>query len=110
MPDREFGLRRRDGRPAGAARPRRSAGRAADAEAQAPRLRNKKVLQASASAPASIGNVGVGFDILGQAFDAARDRVIAWREDAPGIRLGAVSGLVTSLPDRPEHNTALAAG
>ena len=28
---------------------------------------------ASASAPASIGNVGVGFDILGQAFDAVRD-------------------------------------
>ncbi len=68
------------------------------------------MLQASASAPASIGNVGVGFDILGQAFDAARDRVTAWRDDAPGIRLGAVSGLVTTLPDRPEHNTALAAG
>jgi homoserine kinase len=68
------------------------------------------VLQASASAPASIGNVGVGFDIMGQAFDAARDRVTAWREEAPGIRLGAVSGLVKSLPDRPEHNTALAAG
>lgn len=68
------------------------------------------MLQASASAPASIGNVGVGFDILGQAFDAARDRVTAWREDAAGIRLGTVSGLVTTLPGKPEHNTALAAG
>ena len=64
--------------------------------------------QASASAPASIGNVGVGFDILGQAFDAARDRVTAWREDAPGIRLGIVSGLVKSLPEKAEANTALA--
>lgn len=68
------------------------------------------MVQASASAPASIGNVGVGFDIMGQAFDAARDRVTAWREEAPGIRLGAVSGLVETLPERPEHNTALAAG
>ena len=65
--------------------------------------------QASASAPASIGNVGVGFDILGQAFDAARDTVTAVREDEPGVRLGAVSGLVSSLPDSPASNTALAA-
>ena len=65
--------------------------------------------QASASAPASIGNVGVGFDVLGQAFDAARDTVIAVRESEPGVRLGAVSGLVDRLPDRPDSNTALAA-
>lgn len=64
---------------------------------------------ASASAPASIGNVGVGFDILGQAFDAARDTVIAVREDEPGIRLGDVSGVVSSLPADPASNTALAA-
>jgi homoserine kinase len=64
---------------------------------------------ASASAPASIGNVGVGFDILGQAFDAARDTVTAYREDEPGVRLGKVSGLVLSLPADPGSNTALAA-
>ncbi|HYC95689.1 MAG TPA: homoserine kinase [Sphingomicrobium sp.] len=64
---------------------------------------------ASASAPASIGNVGVGFDILGQAFDAARDRVTAVREVEPGVRLGTVTGLVESLPDNPRTNTALAA-
>lgn len=66
-------------------------------------------MQAIASAPASIGNVGVGFDILGQAFDAARDVVTAVRETEPGIRLGRVSGLVTSLPEEPSKNTALAA-
>jgi homoserine kinase len=64
---------------------------------------------ATASAPASIGNVGVGFDVLGLAFDAVRDRVTAAREAAPGARLGAVSGLVDTLPDTPETNTALAA-
>jgi homoserine kinase len=64
---------------------------------------------ASASAPASIGNVGVGFDILGQAFDAARDRVTAVRESQAGVRLGEVSGLVSTLPECPSKNTALAA-
>lgn len=67
------------------------------------------MVRASASAPASIGNVAVGFDVLGQAFDAARDQVTAEREDRPGVRLGAVSGLVESLPDSPRTNTALAA-
>lgn len=65
--------------------------------------------RAIASAPASIGNVGVGFDILGQAFDAARDRVIAVREDAPGVRLGEVRGLVRALPTGVGENSALAA-
>lgn len=64
---------------------------------------------ASAAAPASIGNVGVGFDILGQAFGAAHDEVTAMREDQPGVRLGEVSGLFTSLPQEPEKNSALAA-
>jgi len=64
---------------------------------------------ASASAPASIGNVGVGFDILGQAFDAARDTVTAFHEEERGVRLGKVSGLVSSLPADPASNTALAA-
>ena len=65
--------------------------------------------QASASAPASIGNVGVGFDILGQAFDAARDEVKAVAEAEPGVRLDEVSGLVSSLPETAGTNTALAA-
>jgi len=64
---------------------------------------------ARASAPASIGNVGVGFDVLGQAFGAARDTVTAVREPEPGARLGMVSGLVDTLPDLPQANSALAA-
>lgn len=68
-----------------------------------------RLQSATASAPASIGNVCVGFDILGQAFDAARDVVTAVREDKPGVRLAEVSGLVTKLPEKAEENTALAA-
>ena len=64
---------------------------------------------ATASAPASIGNVGVGFDVLGQAFDAVRDTVTARREDRPGVRLGDVTGIVTDLPSQVARNTALAA-
>jgi len=66
-------------------------------------------MQATASAPASIGNVIVGFDILGLSLDAARDRVTAVREEELGVRLGSVSGLVTSLPGETHKNTALAA-
>lgn len=68
-----------------------------------------RLQSATASAPASIGNVCVGFDILGQAFDAARDVVSAVREEKPGVRLSEVRGLVTKLPAKPAENTALAA-
>jgi homoserine kinase len=46
---------------------------------------------------------------LGQAFDAARDEVTAVVESEPGVRLGEVCGLVSSLPNTPSTNTALAA-
>jgi len=72
-------------------------------------MRTMAVRQACASAPASIGNVGPGFDILGQAFDAVRDTVLAVGEACPGVRLGTVTGLVASLPDQVSNNTALAA-
>ncbi len=61
----------------------------------------------TAAAPASIGNIGVGFDILGQSFTALRDLVTARRIPERGVRLGRVEGLVSSLPGEPERNTAL---
>ena len=64
---------------------------------------------ARASAPASIGNVGVGFDVLGQAFDAVRDTVTVHRVSHLGVRLGKVTGLVDTLPATVGSNTALAA-
>lgn len=70
---------------------------------------NQSIRRASASAPASIGNIGVGFDALGLAFDAVRDHVSVFRESEPGIRLGSVSGLVHTLPDEVGGNCALAA-
>ena len=74
-----------------------------------PMNRRSTAPSSTASAPASIGNVIIGFDIVGQALDAVRDTVTAIREDQPGVRLGEVSGLCTSLPTEIHRNTALAA-
>lgn len=61
---------------------------------------------ALAFAPASIGNVGVGFDLLGHALQGAGDRVRVRRIAAPQVRVDAISGCLTALPREPERNTA----
>jgi homoserine kinase len=50
-------------------------------------------LQVTAFAPASIGNVGVGFDMLGLAIRGAGDRVSARRDNSKGVHISAVYGL-----------------
>ena len=65
----------------------------------------------TAFAPASIGNVGVGFDMLGLALGGgAGDTVIATRCDAPGISIAEVRGLDGEihpyLATDPGQNTA----
>jgi homoserine kinase len=61
---------------------------------------------ATAFAPASVGNVAVGFDVLGHSFQAIGDRVSARRASQPGVRIGAITGTVVDLPREPERNTA----
>lgn len=46
----------------------------------------------SAFAPASIGNVGVGFDMLGLALEGAGDRVFARRTDGESVSVAEVRG------------------
>ena len=60
----------------------------------------------TAFAPASVGNVGVGFDILGHALEGVGDTVGLQRREAPGIVLVEVSGLLTELPREPSANSA----
>jgi homoserine kinase len=60
----------------------------------------------TAFAPASVGNVAVGFDILGFAVDAIGDRVTVTRSHEPGVRITGASGVVRDLPTEPERNTA----
>jgi homoserine kinase len=61
---------------------------------------------ACAFAPASVGNVGVGFDLLGHSVAGAGDRAEVRRIDEPVVRIAAIHGVVTELPLDPRQNTA----
>lgn len=65
--------------------------------------------RAQAFAPASIGNVAVGFDILGHSLVGAGDRASVRRIEEPTVRISAIRGSVTDLPRQAELNTAGAA-
>ena len=60
----------------------------------------------TAFAPASVGNVAVGFDLLGHSIEGPSDRVTAQRSSTPGAVLSGIEGCVTTLPREPEKNTA----
>ncbi len=57
-------------------------------------------------APASIGNAGIGFDILGMALERPGDEVIVRRSATPGLRITQITGHQGRLPTDPEKNTA----
>jgi homoserine kinase len=61
---------------------------------------------ATAFAPATVGNVGIGFDILGHTVEAIGDRVHVERSAEPGVRIRAITGLDTALPLETRRNTA----
>ena len=61
---------------------------------------------ARAFAPASVGNVGVGFDLLGHSVAGAGDRAEVRRIDEPVVRIAAIRGCITELPTDPRANTA----
>jgi homoserine kinase len=60
----------------------------------------------TAFAPATVGNVGVGFDILGHTVKAVGDRVRARRTAERGIRISGITGSQATLPLEAERNTA----
>ena len=65
----------------------------------------------TAFAPASIGNVAVGFDMLGLALEGAGDRVSARRVSTPGVSVENVYGLDGAihpyLSNDPDQNKPL---
>jgi len=61
---------------------------------------------ATAFAPATVGNVGIGFDILGHTVEALGDRVRVERSATPGVRIRAITGLDVALPLEAARNTA----
>lgn len=62
--------------------------------------------EARAFAPASVGNVAVGFDVLGHAIVGAGDTVTVRRIDAPEVRIAAIRGTTVDLPLDAPGNTA----
>jgi homoserine kinase len=63
---------------------------------------------ATAFAPAGVGNVAVGFDLLGHTLQGVGDRVRVERAERTGVRIGGIRGCPEPLPMDPAHNTATA--
>ena len=66
-------------------------------------------LSAKAFSPGSVGNIGVGFDIIGHGIAGIGDIATLRRIDEPTVRITAIRGTVTDLPLQAERNTAGAA-
>jgi homoserine kinase len=62
--------------------------------------------QARAFSPAGVGNVAVGFDILGHSLAGAGDRATVRRIDAQQVRISQVRGVETRIPLEAARNTA----
>lgn len=62
--------------------------------------------QAKAFSPASVGNVAVGFDILGHVIAGAGDTVTVRRIDEATVRIAAIRGAAVALPLNAQDNTA----
>lgn len=63
---------------------------------------------ATAFAPATVANVGPGFDVFGFALERPGDVVEAWRHGRRGVRLVDVTGDDGKLPRDPATNVASA--
>ncbi len=60
----------------------------------------------TAFAPATVANVGIGFDILGHTVEAVGDRVRVRRIAEPVVRIRSITGVAGDLPIDPTRNTA----
>ncbi len=63
----------------------------------------------TAFAPATVGNVICGFDVLGLALDEPGDWVTAHTSPREGVTLSRIIGGPSSIPTEPERNSAGAA-
>lgn len=62
--------------------------------------------RATATAPPTVGNVAVGFDVLGHALVGTGDRVTVTRTDSGVVRILSITGLAIALPRETDANTA----
>jgi homoserine kinase len=63
---------------------------------------------ATAFAPAGVGNVAVGFDILGHTLPAVGDLVTVRRTERCGVSIAGIEGIPDPIPLDPDRNTATA--
>ncbi len=66
----------------------------------------ENMTEATAFAPASVGNIGVGFDIIGHTVQGAGDRATVRIIDEPVVQITAIHNAPTSIPMVAEENTA----
>ncbi len=68
------------------------------------------VLKATAFSPATVGNVAVGFDLIGHCIQGLGDQVTAQvapkKTTTPTATIASISGVVSDLPTEPQANTA----
>lgn len=64
------------------------------------------LIDVTAFAPATVANVGIGFDILGHTVEAVGDHVRLQRIEERTVRIRAITGVAGELPVEPERNTA----
>ncbi|NIM02015.1 MAG: homoserine kinase, partial [Acidobacteria bacterium] len=57
-------------------------------------------------APATVANLGPGFDVLGLALERPGDTVVVRRADASGVRIASIEGDGGVLPREAARNTA----
>ena len=63
-------------------------------------------MKSSAFAPATVANLGPGFDVIGLAIDGMGDTVTVTKTNSPGIKISAIHGDGGALPLEPSKNTA----
>lgn len=71
-----------------------------------PRSAAGRRTEALACAWASVGNIGVGFDLLGHSIRGPSDRVHVRRIPEPEVVIARIGGCVQDLPMQAERNTA----
>jgi len=60
----------------------------------------------SVFAPASVGNIGPGFDVLGMALEGMGDTLSATRKGTSGVVISEMTGDISGLPKAAGKNTA----
>ncbi len=69
-------------------------------------VERKQVKSVCVFAPASVGNIGPGFDLLGMALSGMGDTVVAARRHKPGVSITQITGDQGKLSYHEDENTA----